>query len=136
MRKGLVCLALAFCVCRTAVAVARARDLTIEERVTAQKAIEQVYWSHRTWPRENPQPKPALAAVMSDSAIRAKVEDYLAKSAALEAIWASPIRSFELQAEMERMAKQTRNPEVLGELFLALRDDPAVIGECLARRHM
>src|SRR5438067_7699094 len=34
---------------------------------------------------------------------------------------------------MERMAAHTRQPDVLRELFAALRNDPLVISECLAR---
>ena len=34
---------------------------------------------------------------------------------------------------MERMASQTRQPEVLRELFAALDNDPFIIAECLAR---
>ena len=41
--------------------------------------------------------------------------------------------SNELQTEMERMARQPRQPDVLGELFEALGNDPFVIAECLAR---
>src|SRR2546426_498843 len=65
-------------------ASAQARTLSFEERVTAQRAIEQVYWSHRIWPAQNPGAKPSLSAVMPEAAIRAKVEDYLEKSNALE----------------------------------------------------
>src|SRR4029077_15660130 len=39
----------------------------------------------------------------------------------------------QLQAEMDRMAEHTRQPEVLHELFEALGNDPFVIAECLAR---
>src|SRR4029453_5837974 len=59
-------------------------SLTLEERVAAQRAIEQVYWNHRIWPKENPGPKAALSAVLPDDALRAKVEDTLRKSNALE----------------------------------------------------
>src|SRR5206468_12649582 len=38
-----------------------------------------------------------------------------------------------LQAEMERMAQHSKQPEVLRELFAALGNDPFVIAECLAR---
>src|SRR5580765_320675 len=62
-------------VCVGASASASARNLTLEDRLAAQKAIEQVYWNHRVWPTENPGAKPPLSAVMPDSAIRAKVED-------------------------------------------------------------
>src|SRR5439155_1355888 len=44
------------------------------------------------------------------------------------------ITAEQLQAEMERMATHTRQPEVLRELFEALGNDPFVIAECLARR--
>ena len=67
------------------VAGAQDRDLTFEQRVDAQRAIETVYWSHRIWPKENPLPKPPLEQVMPEEAIRAKVEDYLKKSNALVA---------------------------------------------------
>ena len=32
--------------------------LTFEERVSYQRAIEEVYWRHRIWPKENSRPKP------------------------------------------------------------------------------
>ena len=112
---------------------AAARDLTFEDRVAAQKAIEQVYWDHRVWPKENPAPKPRLSAVMSDDAIRAKVEDYLRMSALLNSFWRQPIRGEELQAEVERMVRQTKAPETLREIFVALNNDPFLFAECLAR---
>src|SRR5262245_40054227 len=52
---------------------AQARSLTFEDRVAAQRAIEQVYWNHRLWPRGNAAPKPARAGVLTDRAIRARV---------------------------------------------------------------
>src|SRR5205807_1279875 len=44
-----------------------------------------------------------------------------------------PVTAEQLQAEMDRMAQNTRQPEVLHELFNALGNDPFVIAECLAR---
>ena len=38
---------------------ASARTLTFEERVAYQYAIEEVYWRHRIWPKDNPGPKPS-----------------------------------------------------------------------------
>lgn len=108
--------------------------LSFEERVAAQRAIEEVYWQHRIWPKEeNPQPKPLLDEVMPESVIRAKVEDYLRQSNALEQYWQRPITAEQLQAEIERMARQTKQLAVLRELWAALRDDPLVVAECLAR---
>jgi N-acetylneuraminic acid mutarotase len=112
------------------------RTLTFAERVAYQRAIEDVYWRHRIWPRnrwEQPDPKPSLDAVMSQAQLEKKVADYLRKSQALEHYWQRPITAQQLQAEMDRMAKQTKQPEALRELFEALGNDPFVIAECLAR---
>jgi hypothetical protein len=119
----------------TAVASAAGpRTLTFEDRVAAQKAIEQVYWNHRLWPKENPGRKPALSAVMSDEVIRGRVEDYLRKSYALEEWWRRPITAEQLQAEMDRMAKGSRDPQFLNELFVALGKDAYLIAETLVRQ--
>src|SRR5439155_3112480 len=47
--------------------------LMFEERVSYQRAIEEVYWRHRIWPKERPDPKPSLDAVMSQPQIEKKV---------------------------------------------------------------
>src|SRR6266481_6391365 len=109
------------------------RTLTFAERVAYQRAIEDVYWRHRIWPKENLNPKPSLDAVMSQAQLEKKVADYLRKSQALEDYWQRPLTAEQLQAEMDRIAKHTKQPEVLRELFKALGKDPFVIGECLAR---
>ena len=110
-----------------------AAGLTFEERVAYQRAIEDVYWRHRIWPRERPDPKPSLDTVMSQAQLENKVVDYLRSSQALEDHWQRPITAQQLQAEMDRMAQHTRQPEVLHELFEALGNDPFVVAECLAR---
>ena len=61
-----------------------------------------------------------------------KVAGYLRDSLALEN-YGQPITAPQLQAEMERMARDTKQPDLLRELFDALGNDPAVIAECLAR---
>jgi hypothetical protein len=63
------------------------RTLTFAERVAYQRVIEEVYWRHRIWPKENPDPKPSLDAVMSQAELERKVEDYLHKSQTLEDYW-------------------------------------------------
>ena len=115
-------------------APALARNMTIDERVEYQRAIEQVYWSHRIWPATNATPKPPLSSVMPDTALRAKVEDYLEKSNALETYWHRPVTALQLQAELDRMARDTRDGATLRALFRALGDDPYVIAETLARQ--
>ncbi len=109
------------------------RKLTLEERVSYQRAIEEVYWRHRIWPKERPDPKPSLDTVMSQEQLEEKVRDYLRNSQALADEWQRSITTEQLQAEMDRMAQNTRQPELLQELFEALGNDPFVIAECLAR---
>ena len=114
-------------------AIRREQTLTFADRVAYQRAIEDVYWRHRIWPKENSAPKPPLDRVMPQEAIEKKVEDYLRNSQALEDYWQRPITPDQLQAEMERIASHTKQPGVLREIFAALGNDPFVIAECLAR---
>jgi hypothetical protein len=107
--------------------------LTFANRVAYQRAIEEVYWRHRIRPSDRPDSKPSLDEAVSPAQLEKKVQDYLRNSEALEDYWQQPIRPEQLQAEMERMAKHTKQPEVLRELFEALGNDPFVIAECLAR---
>src|SRR5215470_4335030 len=113
-----------------------AGDLSLADRVRMQRAIEDVLWAHRTWPAENNTPKPPLASVMSDDAIRAKVDRTLRECNALETLWHRPITSAALQAEIDRMVRDTRDPAMLSELFRALGDDPRAIAETLARQNL
>src|SRR5207244_8491793 len=109
------------------------RTLSISERITYQRSNKDVYWRHRIWPKENPNPKPSLDAVMSQAQLEKKVEDYLLNSQTVEDYYKQPLSAEQLQAEMERMARDTKQPEMLRELFEALSNDPFVITECLAR---
>lgn len=109
------------------------RELSRTDRYAYQRAIEEVYWRHRIWPKERPDPKPSLDEVMGPSQIEQKVENALQSCRVLEEHLQQPIRAGQLQAEMDRMARQTRQPDLLQELFDALGNDPLVIAECLAK---
>src|SRR6267142_2190595 len=83
------------------------RRLTFQDRLQAQRAIERVYHSHiigATRPFEQAVP-PHL--------IQRKVRTYLKESLALELFWATPVTEQALQAEMSRIALQTRFPDRL-----------------------
>ncbi len=75
---------------------------------------------------------PALDEVSSESVIAAKVNKSLQLSLAQELFWQRPITPLQLQAEIERMAQQSTQPEMLGELWQALDNDPFLVAECLA----
>src|SRR5262249_14348667 len=72
-------------------------------------------------------------AVMSQAQLEKKVADYMRESQTLGDYWLRPITSRQLQAEMDRMAQHTKQPQVLREIFQSLGDDPLVVAECLAR---
>ena len=104
-----------------------ARDLTFEDRVNAQEAIERVYYSHQigaTRPFEEVVPRAVLEA---------KVRTYLEESVALETRWKTPITAQALERELERMAHNTRLPDRLKEIYSALGNDGLLILECVAR---
>jgi hypothetical protein len=71
--------------------------------------------------------------VISQAQLEKKVEGYLRSSEVLEGYWQRAITAEQLQAELDRMAQHTKQPNVLRELFEALGNDPYVIAECLAR---
>jgi N-acetylneuraminic acid mutarotase len=109
------------------------RAVTFAERVSHQYLIEEVYWRHKIWPKDNPTRKPPLDAVMSAEQLEKKVADYLHKSQFIADQRGWRISASELQSEMDRMARNTKNPDVLRELFAVLGNDPFIIAECLAR---
>ncbi len=108
-------------------------SLSLEELVAARTAVERVYWSHRIWPDVNKVAKPPLAEVLPPSLVRKRVEDDLRKARALEAIWGERLSGRDLQAEIDRMARGTKDPAFLAELWAALRNDPVRVAEVLAR---
>jgi hypothetical protein len=105
----------------------------MQERIACQRAIEAVYWEHTDWPRGENTPKPSLGEVMKESIIRQRAEDAVRMSHLLDEFWGRPIGAAELQAELDRLVANTKNPAMLGEFFAALGDDPDLIAECLAR---
>jgi len=109
------------------------RTLTFAERVSYQRAIEEVYWRYRIWPKDRSDPKPSLDAVMPQEQLEKKVAGYLRDSEVLQGSRHGPITAEQLQAELERMARHTKQPDVLRELFGAVGNDPFAAAECLAR---
>src|SRR5262249_2365719 len=92
-------------------AAAQSRQLTFEERVRAQEAIERLNYSHQigvSQPFEEAFPR---------SLLERKVTTYLKQSAALETFWQSPVSRDQLRRELERMAANTRMPERLRPIY-------------------
>lgn len=132
MKKHSIAILLVLTMCAVPL-FSRQRAVDLTERVARHRAVQEVYWQHRIWPKENPGAKPSLGAVISPEQLQAKAEDALRLTTALERVWHTSISGQQLQAEMVRMARDTKDPSLLRELFAALDNDPRLIAEILAR---
>ncbi len=107
--------------------------LTLQDRIWAQTQIERVWYNHRIWPKENPGPKPPFEQLVPRAMIEKKAVDVLRMGAALKQYWNVEITPPMLQAEMDRMERESKDRATLHELFAALRNDPFLIAEMLSR---
>ena len=105
------------------------RALDVEQRMACQRAVDEVYWNHRQWPAANPMPKPALSTILTDEKLRAKVRRTILESNALELRWGRTLTGERLQAEVQRLFRDSKRPEVLRELSAALGDDSFLVAE-------
>ena len=106
---------------------------TLEQRLAARRSVEEVYSRSRLWPASNKEPRPTPADSFSEAALERQVTDALRKSKALELFWDQPITPRALQAEIARMARDTKDPKRLRDVWAALNNDPTAIAETLAR---
>src|SRR5262245_27922959 len=104
-----------------------ARELSFEERIQAQEAIERVYQAHQIGDTRR------FEEAVPRAVLEKKVRTYLEQSIALDVFWKTPITSGMLREEVERITARTRMPERLRELHAALGNDPFLIEEALAR---
>ena len=105
----------------------QARDLSFAQRVDAQRAIERVYYIHRTGSARR------FEEAVPESILHDKVRTYLAESVALEEFWKTPVTATMLRREVARMRSGSRMPDRLAELAAALGGDEALLAETLAR---
>ncbi|MGM9486883.1 Kelch repeat-containing protein [Ideonella sp. YS5] len=109
-----------------------AGTLSLEDRVACQRAVEQVYWRHRT-ASSDATPRLPFEQALPEALLRRRAEDVVLKSAALSQRWHTEITAHQLQAELDRMARSSQAPQVLAELFAALGNDALLAAECIAR---
>ena len=105
--------------------------LSLNERLAYQRALDSLTWQHTLFPSQSD--KPLLAAVIPSELSQRKVEDSLRQSNALAALWSRPLTPEQLQAEMQRISQQTKQPELLREQWRALNSDPQLIAEMQVR---
>ena len=114
------------------VQVSRASQaLSVDQRITYQHALDAVTWQHTLFPLESE--RPSLAQVLPSEVSQRKVEDSLRQSNALAILWSRPLTAEQLQAEMLRIAQQTKQPDLLREQWSTLNHDPKLIAEIQVR---
>jgi len=106
--------------------------LPLEERARCMRRVEEVLWRHRLWPRTDV-PKPSLTQVVPESFFISRARRIVRGSNALERFWHRPVRPSDLQQELDRIVRETRDPAILQEILAALGNDPTRAAECLAR---
>jgi hypothetical protein len=109
----------------------RPPELDFERLVACRWAVEEVYWRHRIWPESNPGAKPPLAAVLPREVVAARMDDALRQVSVLADGWNLRIDAAALARELGRMARQSRDPALLRELFAAAGSGEAA-ALCLA----
>src|SRR5262249_4928738 len=125
--RDLAALSLVWIACASASQAGPTRTLSFEQRVRAQEAIERVYYAHQTGTTQS------FEEAVPRSLLERQVRTYLEQSVALETFWRSPVTADSLRAELERIARNTRFPDRLREIYAALGNDSFLIQECFAR---
>ncbi len=108
-------------------------DLDLTTRAALLREVEAVRHGHRAWPDANDAARPALETLAPAGFFLDKAADSVRKSLALEHFWGRAITGAELQAEMDRMVRSSKQPDRLAEIFAALGNDPRLIAEVVAR---
>ena len=117
-----------FCIASiTGLSASQGQEPTFQQRVEAQRAIDRIYYAHQEGSTE------PFEKAVPGSVSEKKVRTYLKESMALDTYWHTPITAEALQAEWKRIARQSRLPERLKEIYDALHNDPILIQECFVR---
>src|SRR6478672_911930 len=106
--------------------IADASDNT-DELCSDREAVERIYYNHRTGE------KPPFEQTLARDEIKNLVRTELRKEAALHKSYAVNITPAMVEAEVQRIHRNTRAPEMLAELKAALGNDDARFARAVAR---
>ena len=115
------------------IAPAAAVPFDLEARTACQMQIEDFRLQHRIWPEHNGGLGPDRRELIDDRTVRSRVRANLELEQQLVSEFGIRFDWRALQAELDRMARNTRMPERLQALFEVLGNDPLTLAECLAR---
>ncbi|ANM31051.1 hypothetical protein ABI59_17920 [Acidobacteria bacterium Mor1] len=102
------------------------RVVTLDDRVAAQQAIDQVY-------RRFTVGAAAIDPAHAEQRARRRVLEDLRLSLVVADQWGAAVTDAALQAELERIARDTRMPARLDAVYGALHRDPVMVREVFAR---
>lgn len=107
--------------------LASARTISTEERVAARRAVDDLYRAHQigAGPLPSLDARTAIAAGTIDRSLR--------MTAALSIAFATAVGPDALERELERMARRSRMPDRLAEIYAVLGDDAALLRETVVR---
>ena len=108
----------------------------IENLVSCKTTIKELQWSYNIWPKENKTKKPSFTELVNKDQIYSSVVNNLKKQTVLANEFGIEISAEMLQGELDRMARDTKDPRRLQELFASLNNSPASIAECVARPNL
>jgi hypothetical protein len=94
---------------------------------TDRAAVERVYYNHRTGT------KPPFEETLPADALRRLAQADLTKEAALKKVYGVEVTAAMLNAEVQRINRTTRAPEILAELKAALGNDTHRFARTVAR---
>lgn len=99
------------------------------------EVLADLEWSWRVAP-EPGQPMPARESVLPTSAIQMQIDQARRAETALWEMYGVSLDEKTIQAELNRIAAATREPERLAEVFARLGQNAEVIGNCFVRRDL
>jgi N-acetylneuraminic acid mutarotase len=107
--------------------------LKFEERVLVQGKVEKVLYENRIWPGSNKENKPSFEAIVTNEILSSKVKDYLKKEEALKSIWNVKISNQDVEKEVQRIFKNSKDRILLDKIVSSLDGNLFLFGECVAK---
>ena len=108
----------------------------VDNLVKCKITLDELKWSYNLWPKENKSPKPLFSEVVDIDEIRQSVLENLKMEAVLAKRFNFEITPVMLQHDLDRMAKNTKDPKRLKELFAVLNNNPITIAQCVSRPYL
>lgn len=108
----------------------------VQSLVACATTLKELQWSYNVWPKENKTEKPSFKTVVNEDQIYNQVVTSLQKQTLLAKQFGIELNKEMLQGELDRMARDTKDPKRLKELYASLDNNPTSITECVARPNL